>query len=58
MLNEKETLAAQGWKEGHVVNALVASGEWDVACFCFQNKMYCDIALRRISSSPEQAVVN
>jgi len=24
MLDEKETLAAQGWKEGHVVNALVA----------------------------------
>jgi len=24
MLNERETLAAQGWKEGHVVNALVA----------------------------------
>jgi hypothetical protein len=23
MLDEKETLAAQGWKEGHVVNALV-----------------------------------
>ena len=25
MLNEKETLYAQGWKEGHVVNALIAS---------------------------------
>ena len=24
MLNEKETLVSQGWKEGHVVNALVA----------------------------------
>lgn len=30
-----------------VVNSLAANGEWEVACFAFQNNMYCDIALRR-----------
>jgi hypothetical protein len=30
-----------------VVNSLVTNGEWEVACFAFQNNMYCDIALRR-----------
>jgi hypothetical protein len=31
-----------------VVNSLVASGTWEVACFAFQPNMYCDIALRRV----------
>lgn len=31
-----------------VVNSLVASGKWEVACFAFQPNMYCDIALRHI----------
>lgn len=30
-----------------VVNSLVTRGGWEVACFAFQNNMYCDIALRR-----------
>jgi hypothetical protein len=30
-----------------VVNSLVSHGDWEVACFAFQNNMYCDIALRR-----------
>jgi len=31
-----------------VVNSLVVSGKWEVACFAFQCNMYCDIALRRV----------
>ena len=31
-----------------VVNSLVASGKWEVACFAFHFKMYCDIALRQV----------
>jgi hypothetical protein len=30
-----------------VVNSLVVHEGWEVACFAFQNNMYCDIALRR-----------
>ncbi|AXC14275.1 hypothetical protein ACPOL_5015 [Acidisarcina polymorpha] len=32
-----------------VVNALVATEEWEVVYFAFQNKMQCDIALQRTS---------
>jgi len=38
-----------------VVNSLVANGEWEVACFAFQNNMYCDIALRRAAVWAEQS---
>lgn len=33
-----------------VVNSLVTNGGWEVACFAFQNNMYCDIALRSVPS--------
>jgi hypothetical protein len=32
-----------------VVNSLVAHGNWEIACFAFQNNMYCDVALRKIA---------